>query len=353
MIAGPARSARGTCVLCVLCGLPGSGKSTLCARLPSRTDPRFLQLSYDSLLPAVAFRPQDTTGGKVWTLFLRQLQQHRLLDPPWSSVKALSAKPQMPKTFPEQSPPGLAIILDDNFYYRSMRYKVYQLAREVSAGFIQIFLNCPLEQCLKRNASRTVPVPVMVLQTMAARLEVPDVERDWERESLHLDTSVDVEVVERFTYLGSDIHVSAGCDSEVNRRLGRAWGVMDSLDHGVWCCRYLCGRTKVRVLRSLVLPVLLYGCETWTLMRNLRWRLNSFGTRSLQGILGYRWLDFVSNERLLRETQMRFVTCIVRERQLRLYGHVAHSPDADPVHQILSVREPREWRTPIGRPRAF
>ena len=32
----------------------------------------------------------------------------------------------------------------------------------------------------------------------------------------------DVEVMERFAYLGSDIHVSAGCESEVNRRLGRA-----------------------------------------------------------------------------------------------------------------------------------
>ena len=43
----------------------------------------------------------------------------------------------------------------------------------------------------------------------------------------------DVEVAERFTFLGSDIHVSAGCEPNVNRRLGRAWGVMDSLDHGV------------------------------------------------------------------------------------------------------------------------
>ena len=49
---------------------------------------------------------------------------------------------------------------------------------------------------------------------------------------------------------------------------------------------------------------------------------------------------------------MRFVTCIVRERQLRLYGHVARFPDADPAHQILSVREPREWRRPMGRPHA-
>ena len=49
---------------------------------------------------------------------------------------------------------------------------------------------------------------------------------------------------------------------------------------------------------------------------------------------------------------MRFVTCIVRERQLWLYGHVAHFHDADPAHQILSVKEPREWRRPMGRPRA-
>ena len=78
----------------------------------------------------------------------------------------------------------------------------------------------------------------------------------------------DVDVTERFTYLGSDIHVSAGCESEVNGRLGRAWGVMDSLDNGVWRCRYLC-RTKVRVFMSLVLPVLPYGCETCTLTKDL------------------------------------------------------------------------------------
>ena len=63
-----------------------------------------------------------------------------------------------------------------------------------------------------------------------------------------------------------------------------------------------------------MLPVLLCGCETWPLTRDLRRTLNSFSIRSLRRILGYRWSDFVSIERLLRETQMRFVTCIARER---------------------------------------
>ena len=92
----------------------------------------------------------------------------------------------------------------------------------------------------------------------------------------------DVEVVERFTYLGSDIHVSAGCEPEVNICLGQVWRVMDSLAHGVCCCQYLCRRMKVQVFRSLVLPVLLYGCETWTLTRDLRWRLNYFSTKPLR-----------------------------------------------------------------------
>ena len=73
---------------------------------------------------------------------------------------------------------------------------------------------------------------------------------------------------------------------------------------------------------------------------------------SLQRILGCHWSDFVSNEWLLMETQMRFVIHIVSERQLRLYGHVARFSDADPDYQILSVRELCEWRRSMGQPRA-
>ena len=49
---------------------------------------------------------------------------------------------------------------------------------------------------------------------------------------------------------------------------------------------------------------------------------------------------------------MRFVTCIVNEHQLRLYGHEARFPDVDPAHQILSARESHEWSRPMGRPRS-
>ena len=107
----------------------------------------------------------------------------------------------------------------------------------------------------------------------------------------------------------------------------------------------VCRKTRVRVFRSLVLPVLLYSCETWTLTGELRKRLNSFGTMSLRRILGYRWHD-MSNDLVVREAGLRQVTCIVRERQLLLSGQVAAE---FPTHRILSCRDPRGWTMMRGR----
>ena len=72
--------------------------------------------------------------------------------------------------------------------------------------------------------------------------------------------SNNVDCVHRFTNLGSDISDSGSCGLEVNRRIGRACGVMDSLDKDVWRSRYLYGGKKIRFFRPLLLPALLYGC---------------------------------------------------------------------------------------------
>ncbi|KAG0726800.1 DNA-directed RNA polymerases I, II, and III subunit RPABC2 [Chionoecetes opilio] len=89
----------------------------------------------------------------------------------------------------------------------------------------------------------------------------------------------DIEILESFTYLGSTVHNDGGSRQEVLRRIGIAHGVMDSLSGSIWRCRYLCRRTKIRIFKSLVIPVLLYGCETWTLNSDLKRRINAFGLR--------------------------------------------------------------------------
>ena len=159
-----------------------------------------------------------------------------------------------------------------------------------------------------------------------------------------------VEVVPVFSYLGSKISSDGSVSVEIERRMGLAWGAMSSLGDNVWGSRFLSRRTKVEVFKRLVLPVLLYGCETWTLTSAMKARLDSFGTKNLRRILGYRWFDMKSNVRLLEEASMGNISTLILRRQLSMFGHVARLPASDPVHRILSCPDPPGWRRGRGRP---
>ena len=159
-----------------------------------------------------------------------------------------------------------------------------------------------------------------------------------------------VEIVPVFSYLGSKISCDGSVTVEIERRLGLAWGAMSSLGDNVWGSRYLSRTTKVEVFKRLVLPVLLYGCETWTLTSTMRARLDSFGTKNLRRILGYRWYDMKPNWRLLEEASMENISTLILRRQLSMFGHVARLPTSDPVHRIISCPDPPAWKRRRGRP---
>lgn len=65
------------------------------------------------------------------------------------------------------------ILIDDNFYYRSMRYEFFQLARKHRAAFCQLYLECSLEEATRRNSMREESVPAEVVITMETRLQPP------------------------------------------------------------------------------------------------------------------------------------------------------------------------------------
>jgi len=88
------------------------------------------------------------------------------------------------------SPNTCVVILDDNMYYRSMRYQYYQLARKRNCGFVQIMVKASLDIALARNSSRPNPVDKNIIQRMQYRFEEPDPVRcSWEKNSLFHDNS--------------------------------------------------------------------------------------------------------------------------------------------------------------------
>ncbi|CAH1270907.1 Hypp4507 [Branchiostoma lanceolatum] len=135
-----------------------------------------------------------------------------------------------------------------------------------------------------------------------------------------------VEVVDRFCYLGGTTTSDCRSDSDTHLRIGRATAAMASLDN-IWSNRKLSLLTKLRLYNSLVLSILMYGSKSWTLTATQELRLDAFDTRCQRRLLGIRWYDLVSNTTLRDITKQPPLTSMIRSARLRLFGHIAR---ADP-----------------------
>ncbi|XP_067224714.1 L-seryl-tRNA(Sec) kinase isoform X2 [Chanodichthys erythropterus] len=115
-------------------------------------------------------------------------QTHTLSDSDddvWRRFEQMLQQQSVSHTHTHSQP--LVLLLDDNFYYQSMRYQIHQLARKYGVGFCQVFLRCPLHVCLQRNQQRSQSVPDEVLLHVCERMEPPNPRNRWEQQSLTLD----------------------------------------------------------------------------------------------------------------------------------------------------------------------
>ena len=86
-----------------------------------------------------------------------------------------------------------------------------------------------------------------------------------------------VEVVDAFVYLGCMIDSSGGSRGEVLHRNGLARSCMNMLERRIWKTSIRL-ETKLRLYQTYIVPVLMYGCETWATTKYLLFRLDAFDT---------------------------------------------------------------------------
>ena len=77
-----------------------------------------------------------------------------------------------------------------------------------------------------------------------------------------------METVTDFIFLGSKITADGDCSHEIKRRLLLGRKVMTNLD-SILKSRYITLPTKVRLVKAMVFPVIMYGCESWTINKTL------------------------------------------------------------------------------------
>ena len=110
-----------------------------------------------------------------------------------------------------------------------------------------------------------------------------------------------VEAVTDFIFLGSKITVDGDCSYEIQRHLLLGRKAMTNLD-SVFKNRDTTLLTKVRIVKAMVFPVVMYGCENWTKTKAEHWKSDAFELWCWRRLLRLPWTARGSNQSVLKET---------------------------------------------------
>ena len=158
-----------------------------------------------------------------------------------------------------------------------------------------------------------------------------------------------LEVVEKFTYLGSTMSNNLSLDPELNCRIGKATTAMARLTKRVWENGMLTINTKMKVYQACVLSTLLYGSEAWTLYAHQERRLSTFHLRCLRRLLGLTWQDHITNIDVLAKAGMASMHSMLTTRRLRWLGHVSRMENSR-IPKNLLFGELASGSRSTGRP---
>ena len=109
-----------------------------------------------------------------------------------------------------------------------------------------------------------------------------------------------VETASDFIFLGSKITADGDCSHEIKRRLLLGRKVLTNLD-SILKSRDITLLTKVRLVKAMVFPVVMYGCESWTVKKAERPRIDAFELWCWRRLLRVPWTAKRSNQFILKE----------------------------------------------------
>ena len=109
-----------------------------------------------------------------------------------------------------------------------------------------------------------------------------------------------VETAADFTFLGSKITADGDCSHEIKRRLLLGRKVMTNLD-SISKSKDITLPTKVRLVKAMVFPVVMYGCESWTVEKAECQRIDAFELWCWRRLLRVPWTARRSNQSILKE----------------------------------------------------
>ena len=137
-----------------------------------------------------------------------------------------------------------------------------------------------------------------------------------------------VVTVADFIFLGSKITSDGDCRYEIKKHLLLGRKVMTNLD-SILKSRDMTLSTKVHLVKAIVFPVVMYGCENWTVNKAERWRIDAFELWYWRRLSRVSWTARRSNQPILKEISPG---CTLEKLMLKLkvqyFGHLMWSVDS-------------------------
>jgi len=210
---------------------------------------------------------------------------------------------------------------------------------------------------VKKNAESSVAATKEIgLEVNAHKTKYMTMSRDQNAGRIHImkiDNS-SIERVEEFKYLETTLTNRNSIQEEIKSRLKSENACYYSLEN-LLSSRLLSKNLKIKVYRTIILPVVLYGCETWTLTLREKRRLRVFENRVLRRVFESKRDEVTGERRKLHNEELKDhysvpnIVRVVKSKRMRWAGHVAPMGEGRGVHRVL-VGKP-EGKRQLGRGR--
>ena len=125
-----------------------------------------------------------------------------------------------------------------------------------------------------------------------------------------------------FIFLGSKITADGDRSHEIKRHLLLGRKAIANLD-SILKSKDITLSTKVHLIKAMVFPVVMYGCESWTMKKAERWRIDAFEVWCWRRLLRVPWAARRSNQSILKEIGPAYsLEGLMLKMKLQYFGHL-------------------------------
>ena len=218
--------------------------------------------------------------------------------------------------------------------------KEFQLDRELATD-VRYADDTTLVSAIFEKLSLSTEELETALEINASKCKIMSTEND----NIYINGEI-VENVNSFVFLGSSV---PNTTVDVKRRIALACSAFGRLKNNIWGRREVTNKLKVRLYNALILPIAIYGSESWTLKSEDSRRLLVFENDCLRCLVGKTRLDKCRMQDIRSELNVtRSILDVIKKKRLLWFGNVVRKREGSYVYR--AYKQEFNGNQPRGRP---